>query len=329
MASSAQMMFLTLCLSVLDTVLILLPFHSLVSTDVIARQDLLDALAVLVMLTRTAISLYLWILVLGSHQRSRTSRASSSNKRNSAARKPNSFVDLPLELRNMVYRSLFSGQDVSLRKDDQDSMVEFHKPRFLVPTIQRNQSLGLNILFVSKACLLEAKAALLNEANFYLEFNQLNPLLTNTLKGFSKDDLLRVRSLHCDHEPRWYSSMDHCHPVGTMTRLAKVDVLYAFDMWFDLFDMNMWLDAIDMWPEDDPKEYLQANIVTILGCLALAWKPCGHKALLRHFKAQAARRKGMELVFRFPIPIDGTPIVSDSVAITWTVLTAHRISVLN
>ncbi|KAI1612679.1 hypothetical protein EDD36DRAFT_243730 [Exophiala viscosa] len=315
MASSAKMMLLTLCLCILDTALILFSFDNLTGTNVVSRQNLVNALPIILMLTRTAILIHLWVLVLGKERWPRKSRSSAIGKHNTSAREPVSFFGLPLEVRNLVYQSLFAGQDISLRKDDHKSIVEFHKPRFVMPQIRRDRSLGLNILLVSKACLHEAKAALLNEANFYLEFNQLNTLLEDTLRGFSKDDLLRVRSLHCDHEPRWYSSMEHCHPLGTMTRLAKVDVLYAFDMWFDVFDMNMWLDAIDMWPEDDPKEYLQANIISILHDLALAWKPCRHKALLRHFKAQAARRKGMKLVFRVPIPIDGFPIVSEVVKV--------------
>ncbi|KIV83078.1 hypothetical protein PV11_05137 [Exophiala sideris] len=301
MTSSAATMFLFLILGLLDTTLVSILIGSLTGANVNAQQELSDALRLFLVLTRTAVLSYLWVFVLGRDQRRpRTSRSSAIRKHSSSNRKPVSFCNLPIEIRNMVYSCLFTGQDVTLRTDDRKQTVDLYKPRFVVPQIRRDRSLGLNILLVSKACSVEAKAVLFNEANFYLEFNQLSTLLEDTLRGFCKDDLLRIRSLHCDHEPRWYSSMNHCHPLGTMTRLAKVDVLYAFDMWFDVFDMNIWLDAIDMWPEDDPKEYLQDNIVPILHRLAVAWKPCRHKALLRHFKAQAARRKGIKLVFRFP-----------------------------
>ncbi|KAK4946310.1 hypothetical protein LTR10_014508 [Elasticomyces elasticus] len=309
MTSSATTMFLLLSLGLLDTTLVSVLIGSLIGANANVQQELSDVVGLFLVLIRPAVLLYLWVFVLGRDQRRpRTSRSSAIRKHSSSNRKPVSFCNLPLEIRNMIYSCLFTGQDVTLRTDDRKQSVDLYKPRFVVPQIRRDRSLGLNILLVSKACSVDSKAILLNKANFHLEFDQIGPLMEDTLRGFSRDDLLRVRSLHCDHIPRWYSSLEYCQPLKFMTRLAEVDVLYALDMWFDVFDMNVWLDAFHVWPNEDPKEYIQANIIDILHGLASAWKPCSHKALLKHFKNQAARRRGMKLVFRFPIPIDGIPI---------------------
>jgi hypothetical protein len=96
-----------------------------------------------------------------------------------AALSTRTFPDLHPEIRNQIYRYLFQGQKVKIRK--QDVMGRRERKRFSTKienakndhTIVRDRKIGTNILFTCKKILAEAKPLLLNVAVFDISLNCL------------------------------------------------------------------------------------------------------------------------------------------------------------
>lgn len=128
-----------------------------------------------------------------------------------------SFLDLAPETRSQIYHHLFRGQKVVIRKKDAIGKEErargkYSRRQIARGKITRDRAMGLNILFVCKAVLAEAKPVLLTDATFDLDFDSLisraystTPTPTPTWRkhqGFTQADLALVRSLEIHDIPR-------------------------------------------------------------------------------------------------------------------------------
>jgi hypothetical protein len=79
------------------------------------------------------------------------------------------FFDLAPETRVEVYRQLFKGQVIMIRgQDEVMGRNREKKKRF-----ERDRAMGLNIMFVSRTCLAEAKATILSVATFDINFTSM------------------------------------------------------------------------------------------------------------------------------------------------------------
>ncbi|KIW94936.1 uncharacterized protein Z519_04916 [Cladophialophora bantiana CBS 173.52] len=116
-----------------------------------------------------------------------------------------SFFDLPPRIRINVDRALARGQTVVTRRDDREATKR---------SICRDRGIGLNLVFVSKACLAEAKPTLLSEATFDVDFNGMAPLkpeIPIEMPDFSPADPALLRAIEisfCRHtnylQPYWH-----------------------------------------------------------------------------------------------------------------------------
>ena len=108
-----------------------------------------------------------------------------------SARNAKSFYDLPPETRNFIYLCLFRGQNIPLGVRSRPTVLgRLHSPGNKHSGC--GKSLGLNILFVSKACFAEAKPVLFKTATF-----DLGLCTPGVPVGPSPDDLSFVRSIKC------------------------------------------------------------------------------------------------------------------------------------
>jgi hypothetical protein len=80
--------------------------------------------------------------------------------------------DLPAEIGQEIFRHLFSGQIIKIRAHDESTITDEKGTRKVVNFL-RNRTVGLNILFVSKACLADAKPAVLTMAKFDVDLDEI------------------------------------------------------------------------------------------------------------------------------------------------------------
>ncbi len=104
------------------------------------------------------------------------------------------FFDIAPEIRNQVYHHLFEGKEIVIRQNDY-KVVWQNDETVHINNFERNRSLGLNILFVSKQTHVEAKSILMGTAIFDLDHWTLRRCgdLTSV---FRAPDLRLVRSLN-------------------------------------------------------------------------------------------------------------------------------------
>ncbi len=105
----------------------------------------------------------------------------------------------------------------------------------------RNRRMGLNIIFVSKQCLNEARPILLSTATFNVNMSYMyigrrgrsnSQTWPKTIQGFSEAELTLVRKLELPCQPPWNTSkaIDDCvyNRISSMPSLHSVMIVTAF-----------------------------------------------------------------------------------------------------
>ncbi|OCT48604.1 hypothetical protein CLCR_04006 [Cladophialophora carrionii] len=106
------------------------------------------------------------------------------------------FFDLAPEARVEVYRQLFKGHVIVIRGQDE---IIVRRRREKLKRFERDHAMGLNILFVSKACLAEAKPVALSVATFDINFTSMlrngTEKYLRKLQNFGRPELALVRTI--------------------------------------------------------------------------------------------------------------------------------------
>jgi hypothetical protein len=111
------------------------------------------------------------------------------------------FFDLAPETRVEVYRQLFKGQVIMIR--GQDEVMERRREK--KKRFERDRAMGLNIMFVSRTCLAEAKATILSVATFDINLTSMlrngNEKYLRKQQNFGRPQLALVRTIDIPKVP--------------------------------------------------------------------------------------------------------------------------------
>ncbi|KIW58663.1 hypothetical protein PV05_03163 [Exophiala xenobiotica] len=172
------------------------------------------------------------------------------------------FLDLPQEVRLMIYRHLFKDQPIIIQGED------CYKPsshgNWCV--VSRDRAMGLNILLTCKSCLCEAKPVLLNTAKFDIYFGSIGSLESPQLQGFSRHELSMVRSVTLRRVNLWRGPVNML--LSIMKNLVKVTIFYGH------LDFHYW--RLERW--------ISGSVITIPRAIRDIWKYDMHKMFLPHMK---------------------------------------------
>lgn len=111
---------------------------------------------------------------------------------------PKTFLDLPAEIRNKIYRYLFNGQEIAIRHDDKTTTWQDSGRVVVKRWLSRDRALGLNILFASKATLAEARPMLLVLGSFEFKRTHVFPdstVFPQVQQGFGRDEFQFLQSV--------------------------------------------------------------------------------------------------------------------------------------
>lgn len=123
------------------------------------------------------------------------------------------FFDLPPEIRNNIYHQLFDGQKVDVcAKDIEYSEYRRQQNERIHP---RDRRMGLNIIYVSKQCLQEARPILLSTAEFGVDLSYMytgrrgrsnSQTWPRNVQGFSEAEFTYIRKLEIPYPRSWRGS---------------------------------------------------------------------------------------------------------------------------
>ena len=129
------------------------------------------------------------------------------------------FLDLAPEIRSEIYRQLFKGQLIIIRGKD---FVIKGKKKEKMMRYERDRSIGLNMMLVSKTCLVEVKAAALSvgvfDVNFTSMLKQGFPTYLRNQMQFGRPELALLRTITIPGFPR---ALD-----GLVKQLSNMSVLH-------------------------------------------------------------------------------------------------------
>jgi hypothetical protein len=197
-----------------------------------------------------------------------------------------SFLDLPPEVRLMIYRLLFKDGLIIIRQAD------FWWQEYLRadcnweerPSVLRDRRMGLNILSTCKLCLYEAKAVLLQMATFDVNFGLTCSLKPSETRGFSRHELSLVRSvtlrgldLHRLYENKVLSAMQN---------VVKLTIHYG-------------RQAVDV--DQDSEDWIKCSMITIPDTIRDLWNEGNHKVLLPHIKKKLETQADATLKLEFGV----------------------------
>ncbi|KAK7885040.1 hypothetical protein LTR67_010743 [Exophiala xenobiotica] len=177
-----------------------------------------------------------------------------------------SFLDLPPEVRLMIYRLLFKDGVIVIRQADfwkeQDRRANYciWEER---PSGWRDRRMGLNILSTCKLCLHEAKAVLLQMATFDVNFGSTCSLEPSQTQGFSRHDLSLARSVTL-------RGLD-------LYRLYENKVLSGMQ---NVVKLTIHYGKQSMVVDQDSKDWTKRGMLYIPGEISCLWNDGNHKVLL-------------------------------------------------
>lgn len=125
-----------------------------------------------------------------------------------------SFLDLPPETRNQIYRSLFKDANIKIRSGDRSSTGKL--------IISRDRAIGMNILFACKTTYAEARLLLIATTTFNINFTDMAFRQyghDDDKQGFGCQELARVRHVELPEVP-------DCSLKGRQRQIAAMPVLY-------------------------------------------------------------------------------------------------------
>ncbi|KAK4946309.1 hypothetical protein LTR10_014507 [Elasticomyces elasticus] len=176
----------------------------------------------------------------------------------------------------MIYKYLFGRHHIDLP----DPKEERYNPFF-----GRDRSMGANILFASKACLAEAKPALLQQAIFTLRVPS-KPWKDAEYQGFSLRDLPMIRTLMVPSIPGRGIDRWPVHLSDYLGGLTQIRIDYQDQAEACLSDSRMWFYKWRLSGKDLPVAPIRS-----------AFKDLGHAALLEHVRRAAAGPRAAEARF--------------------------------
>lgn len=193
---------------------------------------------------------------------------------------PRSLLDLPKEVRLIIYHHMFDGQHMGLRPSDRKRRLS------LDPALRRKRRTGSNLMFTNKMFLNEVKPILLRVATFDFASACGNWLTEEVVQGFSYRELSMVSSLVL--EVYGNSGLTPWPPTAVehLEHLSRLVVAYNF------LTEEVHLDEkFERWMESDES--------LCLAPVRKAFVDMGFAAWLEHIRKNAARNRKARLEIRF------------------------------
>nr|KAK5445017.1 hypothetical protein LTR18_004724 [Exophiala xenobiotica] len=190
-----------------------------------------------------------------------------------------SFLDLPPEVRLMIYRLLFKDGVIVIRQADFWWRAYRRAPYCNWeerPSVLRDRSMGLNILSTCKLCLYEAKAALLQMATFDIHFGMTRSLESSQTRGFSGHELSLVRSV----------TLRGLYSSHAMQNVVKLTIHYGRQ---------------EMGFNQDSEDWKKCSMITIPDKIRYLWNEGNHKVLLPHIKKKLETHADATLKLEFGV----------------------------